>query len=565
MASTRDLRLLHRLGPTPTPVSGETFAPRTRADFPPGYPSSGSGQPYDAGSSGRRMTSFNPSRLGPSSSLYGSHDLMLARCHDEVRNNPWAASAVDNFESQIVGNGIKPKWNLKNDKLKEQIEREFHLWAASRFSDQAGLLNYYGLQALAAREIFEGGEVFVRRHIRAPKWRPRPGTRPLRVPLQIQLIESEQVPIWLNISATTPGPIGTPAGNVVRTGKEYDKDQRLVAFHMFAEHPGETMFFPSTAIRFVRVGSEDVLHAYKPFRAGLLRGQPHLASTLVLLHELTKYTDATVVAKQIQAMFAGFIKKVTPESDLLPPDPSFPAGVVSPYAPQGTRVANIEPGSLTELFPGEDITFPNLPQNSDMAAFMGIMLHQFAVAIGATYEQVTGDLRGVNLSSIRSGVQDAHRKCEQFIYNVAVTQFCEPIVHWWLDEAVLSGRLRLPGYAQEPEQYQDITWNTSGWPWLDPSKDIEAKKAAVRAGFTTRETVCAETGEDASKIDVQRKLECEREDRLEVVYDTRPDKILVGREANPTVPEEGASEAEETEPEDPNADKLDKSGIMRIG
>jgi capsid protein len=69
-------------------------------------------------------------------------------------------------------------------------------------------------------------------------------------------------------------------GSVIRTGKEYDKDGRLAAFHMYAEHPGETMFFTSTALQFIRITSDHMLHCYKPFRAGLLRGQPHLSSVL---------------------------------------------------------------------------------------------------------------------------------------------------------------------------------------------------------------------------------------------------------------------------------------------
>ena len=286
---------------------------------------------------------------------------MLARCHDEVRQNPLATSAVDNFESQIVGNGIKPKWNLSDEKLKLQIETEFKLSATSKNIDYGGLCDYYGLQALAAREIFEGGEVFVRRHIRPLKWSPNPNLKqPMRVPVQMQLIEAEQCPIWLNITAT-PGATAAKPGSVIRTGKEFDTDGRLAAFHMFAEHPGETMFFTSTALQFIRVSSEHMLHCYKPFRAGLLRGQPHLSSVLVLLHELSKYTDATVVAKQIQAMFAGFIKKIVPETDVVPTDLAGGAvsgSPVNPYLPPGVRWGEIEPGSFNELYPGEDIVFP---------------------------------------------------------------------------------------------------------------------------------------------------------------------------------------------------------------
>jgi lambda family phage portal protein len=553
MASAHTLGRLHNPPPVLTPT---VLNRQAQGAFPAQYNGyTGSGSPYEGTGSGRRLSTWNPTRLGPTTSLWSTHDLMLARCHDEVRNNPLATSAVDNFESQIVGNGIKPKWNLRDEKLKLLIENEFKLSAHSKCIDYGGLCDYYGLQALAAREIFEGGEVFARRHIRPVGWSANPNVKqPMRVPLQVQLIEAEQCPIWLNITAT-PGATVAKPGSVIRTGKEFDKDGRLAAFHLYAEHPGETMFFTSTALQFTRITSDHMLHCYKPFRAGLLRGQPHLSSVLVLLHELSKYTDATVVAKQIQAMFAAFITKIVPESDVIPTDL---AGSPNPYLPPGVRTGELEPGSINELYPGEDIRFPTLPQNNDLQTFMSVMLHQFCVAIGATYEQVTGDLRGVNLSSIRVGVQDAHRKCEQFIYNVLVTQFCQPTLRWWLDEAVLSGRLSLPGYAEEPEQYLDVTWTPSGWAWIDPQKDIEAKQTAVRCGFTSREKVCAESGEDASEIDQQQIRDNQRADAAGLVYDSDPRKILIGREANPQVEEEGPPEAADEE-EGPST----PSGIMR--
>ncbi|HEY6272628.1 MAG TPA: phage portal protein [Terriglobales bacterium] len=538
--------------------------------FPPQYNGyTGSGSPYDATSTGRRLANWQPTRLGPTTSLWSTRDLMLARCHDEVRNNPLAGSAVDNFESQIVGNGIKPKWNLRNPELKNLIEREFQLSALNNTIDYNGLSDYYGLQALACREIFEAGEVFVRRHIRPVGWSANPNVKqPVRVPIQFQLIEAEQCPIWLNITATTPGPIVSKPGSSIRTGIEFDKDGRQAAFHMFKEHPGETMFYTSSALQFIRVSSDFLIHCYKPLRAGLLRGQPHLANVLVLLHELSKYSDACVVGKEIQAMFAGFITKLNPEGEVLPTNvanaSTGPAGYPYGYGTPEIRLGEVESGSMNYLAPGESITFPNLPQNNDLQTFMSVMMHQFAVGIGATYEQITGDLRGVNLSSIRAGVQDAHRKCEQFIYNVLVTQFCAPTLRWWLDESVLCGRLSLPGYAEEPEQYTDVTWTAAGWPWLDPAKDIEAKMTSVRCGFTSRETVCAETGEDASAIDQQQVRDNLRADAAGLVYDSDPRKILVGREANPMVQEENTPEAQDEDAPEPGAKAPPgKSGIMR--
>jgi capsid protein len=122
MASARTLDRLHNAPSALMPTVLDRRA-QSGGVFPPQYTGyTGSGSPYESTGTGRRLATWNPTRLGPTTSLWSTRDLLLARCHDEVRNNPLATSAVDNFESQIVGNGIKPKWNLRDEKLKLEIE-----------------------------------------------------------------------------------------------------------------------------------------------------------------------------------------------------------------------------------------------------------------------------------------------------------------------------------------------------------------------------------------------------------------------------------------------------------
>jgi lambda family phage portal protein len=470
---------------------------------------------------------------------------MLARCRDEIRNNPWAASAVDNFESQVIGKGIWPTWPNVSPALKKSLESEFRRWAT------APNVNFPGLQSTAAREIFEGGEVFCRRLIRPSSWG-------LRVPLELQLIEAEQVPIFLSsISGFGTYNLSVANRNSVRTGIEFDQWNRIVAYHMYREHPGETMFYPLEGLTFTRVPAADLLHVFKRQRAGLLRGQPHLAATLQTLHELDKYMDAAVVKKQIQTMFAGFIEKVSPDQDILPVDTSSPSAGQEQTTPPppaalatdwGVQNTNLETGTVQVLFAGEKITFPTLPQDTDIETFLRVCLHQFAVGIGATYEQITGDLRGVNLSSIRAGILDFRRKCEQLQLNLIISQFLAPVTRWWLREAVIAGVLTLPGYDSDPGLYDDIAWALPGWPWIDPLKDAQANQLNVRDGFDSRENVVAQQGGDVATIDAQQIADNKRADVAGLVYDSDPRKVL-GRGEKATA--EGGEDA--VKPEDSNA------------
>ena len=497
----------------------------------------GSGQPYESASTGRRNWGWQPNRLGPTTNLWTSLDLMRARSRDSVRNNAWAASAVDNFEAQIIGNGMRPHWSFDNDdfpaglgdpeKLKKQIESAFNRWARSASVDYDGLCDFYGMQALVSREIFAAGEVLARKYVRPDSWKLPTG-------IQFRLIQGEQMPVWRNIitGGNSSGTLGIPAGNSIRVGIEFDQYGRRAAYHMYKENPGETMFFPLEALVFTRIPADEILHCYKPLQAGQLRGQPFMAPVLGLLRELEQYTDAALVKKKIQTFFAAFIEKTDPYSQILPNSPT-PGASNGPGAapPPGVEDVHLETGSVQNLFPGEKITFPTLPTENDFESFMKIQLHKFAAGIGITYEQLSGDLKDVTFSSIRAGLNDFRRRAEQFQRNIIITQFCQPAVEMWLDEAVLSGVVKLPQYSKYREFYTDVRWSTPGWPWVDPLKDMQASQLAVRSGFNSRQSVVAESGDDSVVIDQQQQQDNKRADEMGLLYESDARQVLTRGEA----------------------------------
>ncbi|MDB0530064.1 phage portal protein, partial [Ralstonia solanacearum] len=81
-------------------------------------------------------------------------------------------------------------------------------------ADAAGQTDFYGLQALACRAMLEGGECLIR-------LRPRRPEDGLSVPLQLQLLEAEHLPMTLNVDLPPTAGASGP-GNVVRSGIEFD-------------------------------------------------------------------------------------------------------------------------------------------------------------------------------------------------------------------------------------------------------------------------------------------------------------------------------------------------------
>ena len=109
-----------------------------------------SAQPYDAGATGRRAIGWVGSKLGVNTLLWGNADQIRSRARDAIRNNAWASSAIDSFESNVIGTGIKPQSRHPDPQVRVKIEEAWLRWTDE--ADATGVTDYYGLQALVTRE-----------------------------------------------------------------------------------------------------------------------------------------------------------------------------------------------------------------------------------------------------------------------------------------------------------------------------------------------------------------------------------------------------------------------------
>jgi lambda family phage portal protein len=258
----------------------------------------------------------------------------------------------------------------------------------------------------------------------------------------------------------------------------------------------------------VPVPAQYVLHLFRPLRPGQLRGQPWLTQVLVKLYELDQYDDAELVRKKTAAMFAGFITKTAPDAPVMDEEKDGDGST--------TALTGLEPGTLQVLLPGEDVRF-SAPADvgASYETFMRVQLRSIAAGMGITYEQLTCDLTGVNYSSIRAGLLEFRRRCEQFQHQVLVYQMCRPIWQRWITDAILSGALEIPEHAKLVAK-----WVPPGFAWVDPLKDIKAQIMAVRAGFKSRSEVLSEQGYDAEVIDREIASDNARADSLGHVYES---------------------------------------------
>jgi len=455
---------------------------------------------YDGAGAGRRAQAWQPSNLGAVAALAHTQDQLRAKSRDMVRRNAWAAAGIEAFVANAVGTGIKPQSMVHEAAQREAIQRLWREWCES--ADAAGLTDFYGLQALACRSMLEGGECLLRLRYR----RPEDG---LPVGLQLQVLESEHLPSTLNQELAT--------GHVIRAGIEFDRLGRRVAYHLYRSHPGDGMLAPMSGaggMETVRVPASEIIHLYRPLRPGQIRGEPWLARALIKLHDLDQYDDAELVRKKTAAMFAGFVTRLAPEDSLL--------GEGLPDA-SGAAQAGLEPGTMQILEPGEDIKFSQPADvGGNYAEFLRMQFRAVAAAMGITYEMLTGDLTQVNYSSIRAGLLEFRRRCEAIQHSVIVHQLCRPVWQAWLDQALLEGALVLPGYSSRSRSIRAAKWVPQGWQWVDPKKEFEAMKTAIRSGLLSRSQAISGFGYDAEDMDREISADNRRADDLGLVLDTDP-------------------------------------------
>jgi capsid protein len=84
----------------------------------------------------------------------------------------------------------------------------------------------------------------------------------------------------------------------------------------------------------------------------------------------------------------------------------------------------------------------------------------------------------------------------------------------WIELAQISGKF------DSSDDLLNVKWVPQGWDWVDPLKDQEAQKMAVRNGFKSRSEVVSEYGYDAEEIDEEIKKDNTRADEMNIIFDS---------------------------------------------
>jgi lambda family phage portal protein len=439
---------------------------------------------YAAAQMSRTTGDWPTSQLSPDQDIRWGLVQVRARSRELCQNNDYAKRFLQMVQTNIVGPfGFTHQANVRNDDGTSDeganvvIERQFAKWCKKGNCSVNGRNSFRQVQNLLIQGAARDGEFLI--------YLIRDKSLPFGLTLQIIPIEC------LDHTYNT----SMPGGNMVRMGVEVNAVNRPIAYHIRKAMAYSRHDNPGFLSERLVLPAADVIHGFVPEFENQSRGMSWMVQSMIRLKMLGGYEEAGLINARTAAAKMGFYTQTSPEALQL-------LGDQMDTEDEGDFLETVEPGVFGKLPRGWDFkewnpTFPT--QQHEM--FVKTTLRGIAAGLGVSYNLLANDLEGVNYSSIRAGLLDEREMWKLFQQWFTETVL-EPVYEAWLEMAMLTNSLTLGGkslpYAKF-DKFNNPTFIGRRWAWVDPLKDVEAKKAEVAAGFATSGDVIAEKGGDMAE------------------------------------------------------------------
>ena len=339
----------------------------------------------------------------------------------------------------------------------------------------------------------------------------------LRHGIAVQIIEPDRVDEEKNELA--------PNGNSIRMGVELDKKtRRPIAYHVLTYHKGDYDYMlPANERKYEVIPASEMMHIYKPDRAGQTRGVPWSTAAITSLKMLHGYREAELIAARTGAAKMGFF--TSPAGDGFTADGFDDADNTVP-------IYDAEAGSFHQLPAGVDFkAFDPSHPTSAFADFEKSILRGIAGGLGVSYTSLANDLEGTSYSSIRQGALE-ERDFYKTLHRFMIDHFLDPCYRMWLEHVMGFGYIPINGETKMFKFTQDVTWRGRGFQWVDPLKEMNAAVVGLQNGIISHSDIAANYGRDAEDTfaQIQRDKEMADEFGLSMAYQPFGDKLPVPAE-----------------------------------
>lgn len=436
----------------------------------------------------RHYEASRPSRIAAGfgvNSQQGVNDLvrwelrgLVAHSRQQAQNNDYLKAYLAMVRRHVIGpNGIRlqaqsrdPNGNL-DTVANVRIETAWAKWGRMGSPTIDGCHSWLSAQNIAAETVARDGNFMVRMH-RGPAFG--------EFGFQLQPLEIDYLDIETNLTL--------PNGAGIMMGVECDAFKRPVAYHLFREHPGETLRGGLSRIK-IRVPADEIVLLFRPERPGQVLGVPWCYTALRRLNMLKGYEEASITAARTGAAKMGFFQK--PEgSDDVDPDTLDRLETTE----TGHLITEMEPGLFETLPPGyeykeHDPAYPT----GEFGPFMKAVLRGAAAGLGVSYATLANDMSEANFSSLRAG-QAEERDEWRTLQNWMAESFHGRIYQEWLRMALLTQAVPLP--VTKFDKFSEIRWRPRGWAYVNPSDEANANQREMSSLLRAPQEIVAERGAD---------------------------------------------------------------------
>jgi lambda family phage portal protein len=414
---------------------------------------------------GRTLGKWQPYSASADYDTLDDLPVMRARCRDLERNDGFAGGVINTAVTNVVGTGLTIQPRIDSEflglneaetaKWQAHTKREFSLWADSKDCDATRTQNFYQLQNLVFRSVLSSGDVFVLLPMIARN------TTPYKTALQI--IEADRV---CNRQGKADG------------GITLNSMGEAISYTIRSRHPVEMGVvedsYRDIPARGAQTGRRNILHIMQRNRPSQRRGVPYLAPVIVMLKQISRFTEAELTAAVIGSMFSVFVKN----------------DGESPLDGDENRNYQLGEGTIISGAAGDSVEMIESKRPSALYdPFVMAILKQVGSTLEIPLEMITKHYTS-SYTAARAAFLEAWRFFKGRRYFLA-EEFIKPCYEAFMNEAVSSGRIIADGYFDDPLIKSawlgcQIVGDSQGS--VDPLKEVKAIEAALNIGLTSLET-----------------------------------------------------------------------------
>jgi lambda family phage portal protein len=391
------------------------------------------------------------------------------------RNDGYAKQFLRSLALNVVGpTGMRLQATVRSGPdldtdTNRKIEESWKLWARRTVTVGTPMF-LVELEHLLIKTMAREGECFCRLY---------PGYEGNDHRLVLQPIDPDLVDENLNRARSS-------TENEIRMGIEIDATGTPVAYWVWNEHPDTAS--PTPKFRYP-VPAAQMIHLYLVERAGQPRGLTWFTGALLPGIMLEGYEDGVVTTCRVAANQSAFWTKK---------EESIGDGLDDTKNATKPIYFDAEPGSIGFGPDGYELHQFNPEQPTEQyAAFRKGVLRRVAAALGISYNHLGQDLEGVNMSSLRHGLQ-GEREIWEYLQQVWALKFRVRLYEAWLNTSLLSGALILG--SRDWRRYASCNFLPRGWGYVSPLEDVQTSEKEIELGLNSRRRIMAKRQADQDEI-----------------------------------------------------------------